>query len=481
MLFNSIQYALFLPVVFALYWLLARVGRRWQNVFLLVASYYFYGSWDIRFLGLLAFSTLLDYYCGIRIGTQVHQQKRRIWLWISLAVNLGFLAVFKYYDFFTSSMQALLADLGCEVSRRTLGIILPVGISFYTFHGISYIIDIYNRRIPIEKSWVDYALFVSFFPLLVAGPIERATHLLPQLKRERTFNPTNGAEGLRQILWGLFKKMVIADNCGRYVNFAFDGTDTYSTGNYWLAAVFFTIQIYCDFSGYTDIALGSARLLGIELLQNFSYPLFARSITEFWKRWHISLTTWFRDYLYIPLGGNRKGNSRTIKNILLVFLVSGLWHGANWTFLAWGLIHGLIFISERFIFIGSDQRDTSNSVGMGKWKMLAKSLLTFFWVTCAFIFFRSNTVQTAFQYFEKMITFGDSVTQRFPESENLWKIIPITLIMFAIEWKGRNHPFALGKLDQRIPSYIRYPSYYVLVFLILYFSSKPMKFVYFQF
>lgn len=480
MLFNSIQYAIFLPTVFALYWLLARLGRRWQNILLLVASYYFYGSWDIRFLGLLAFSTLLDYFCGIQIGTAQREKNRKIWLWISLIINLGFLGIFKYYDFFATSLQAMLKELGTEVSIHTLRIILPVGISFYTFHGISYILDVYNRRVTVERNLIDYALFVSFFPLLVAGPIERATHLLPQLKTERVFNTTGATDGLRQILWGLFKKIVIADNCGRYVNYVFDGSVTYTTESYWLGAIFFTIQIYADFSGYSDVALGSARLLGIELFQNFRYPLFATSITDFWKRWHISLTSWFRDYLYIPLGGNKKGSLKTYRNILIVFLISGLWHGANWTFLAWGLIHGNLYISERYIRKSNDVKDLKIAAPPKRLNILS-IVYTFSWVTIAFVFFRSESLSAAFQYIERIITFKNNGATELPESEDLWKIIILILGMIMVEWKGRIQSFALAQLNQRVSGMMRYATYYTLIFLILYFSSKPLKFVYFQF
>lgn len=480
MLFNSIQYAIFLPIVFALYWLLARLGRRWQNILLLVASYYFYGSWDLRFLGLLAFSTVLDYFCGIRVGAEPREKNRKIWLWISLIINLGFLGVFKYYDFFATSFQVMLKELGSDVSIHTLQIILPVGISFYTFHGISYILDVYNRRVAVERNLIDYALFVSFFPLLVAGPIERATHLLPQLKTERIFNTSGATDGLRQILWGLFKKMVIADICGRYVNYVFDGSVTYTTGSYWLGAIFFTIQIYADFSGYSDIAIGSARLLGIDLFQNFKYPLFATSITDFWKRWHLSLSSWFRDYLYIPLGGNRRGSLKTIRNILIVFLISGLWHGANWTFLVWGLIHGLLFIAERFMLKKKDAKNVKTAV-QHKWKKVVSGMYTVGWVTLAFIFFRSESLSAAFQYIGRIITFNSNDAAELPESEDLWKIILLALGMFMVEWRGRSQGFALAHLNQRLSGVIRYSAYYVLIFLILYFSSRPLKFVYFQF
>ena len=302
MLFNSISFAIFLPIVFSLYWLL-RKNIKFQNILLLVASYYFYGCWDWRFMFLLAFSTFLDYYSGIKIEEATSKSLKKMWLIISVGINLGFLGVFKYYNFFADSFAEFLGNFGLNVHPWTLQIILPVGISFYTFHGLSYIIDIYKDRIKAERNIVDYSVFVSFFPLLVAGPIERATHLLPQIKKERVFNYSQAVDGMRQILWGLFKKMVIADNCAIYANEIFSNPESQSGSNLVLGAIFFTFQIYGDFSGYSDIALGVARLFGIELLKNFNYPYFSRDIAEFWRRWHISLSTWFRDYLYIPLGG----------------------------------------------------------------------------------------------------------------------------------------------------------------------------------
>jgi D-alanyl-lipoteichoic acid acyltransferase DltB (MBOAT superfamily) len=302
MLFNSIAYALFLPCVFFLYWFVAK-SRRQQNVLLLLTSYFFYGAWDWRFLFLLAFSTFLDYYTGLKIHQSGSKNGRRTWLLISVLVNLGFLGFFKYYNFFIASFGSMLGTVGLSANFTTLSLILPVGISFYTFHGLSYVFDIYNKKIEPTTNFVDYSLFVSFFPLLVAGPIERATHLLPQIKSERTFAYSKAVDGLRQILWGLFKKIVIADSCAVYANEIFTSSANYSGATLVLGAFFFAFQIYGDFSGYSDIALGSARLFGIELLRNFAFPYFSRDIAEFWRRWHISLSSWFRDYLYIPLGG----------------------------------------------------------------------------------------------------------------------------------------------------------------------------------
>ncbi len=317
MLFNSLSFAIFLPVVFILYWFITNRNLKLQNGLLLAASYFFYASWDYRFLFLLIFSTLLDYYTGIKMYEAKNRQLKRFWFWLSICINLGFLGVFKYYNFFAESFADFISPLGIQANFVTLHVILPVGISFYTFHGLSYVIDIYNGKIKPERNLVDYSVFVSFFPLLVAGPIERATHLLPQIKKERAFDYGKATDGLRQILWGLFKKIVIADNCAVFANLIFDHSDAHSGSTLFLGAIFFAFQIYCDFSGYSDIAIGTARLFGIDLLRNFSFPYFSRDIAEFWRRWHISLSTWFRDYLYIPLGGSKGGLWMKIRNTFI--------------------------------------------------------------------------------------------------------------------------------------------------------------------
>ena len=343
MLFNSLSFAIFLPVVFFLYWFVTNKDYKMQNILLLVASYFFYACWDYRFLFLLIFSTVLDYFTGIKMSEAASKNKKRFWFWLSVIINLGFLGIFKYYNFFAASFAEALSHVGLHVNLWTIKVILPVGISFYTFHGLSYVIDIYNDRIKPEKNYIDYAVFVSFFPLLVAGPIERATHLLPQIKQPRRFDYTKALDGMRQILWGLFKKVVIADTCAGYANSIFANYSHYNGSTLLLGALFFTFQIYCDFSGYSDIALGTARLFGIDLLRNFAFPYFSRDIAEFWRRWHISLSTWFRDYLYIPLGGSKGGTWMKVRNTFIIFLVSGFWHGANWTFIIWGGIHALLF------------------------------------------------------------------------------------------------------------------------------------------
>jgi len=343
-LFNSISFAVFLPVVFTLYWLLKRRGPRTQNLLIILASYVFYGWWDYRFLSLIVISSAVDYLAGGRISPETRPRWRKCWLAVSLAVNLGVLGFFKYFDFFAQSAQELMMSLGLNPDFPTLRIILPVGISFYTFQTLSYTIDIYRKKTPAIRDPVAFFAFVAFFPQLVAGPIERAKSLLPQFLRARNFDGVAARDGCKQILWGLFKKVVIADRLAGVADPVFADYAAYSGADQGIAIFAFAIQIYCDFSGYSDIAIGTARLFGINLMQNFSFPYFSRDIAEFWRRWHISLSTWFRDYVYVPLGGNRKGLAVRARNVMITFLVSGLWHGANWTFVAWGLIHGLLFL-----------------------------------------------------------------------------------------------------------------------------------------
>ncbi len=407
MLFNSISYLIFFPIIFMLYWSLNKKHVSLQNLLLLVASYYFYACWDWRFVFLLAFSTGLDFFSGILIYEASSKIKRKFWLFLSVGINLSFLVFFKYYNFFIESFADLLRVFGLQPHYMTLKIILPVGISFYTFHGLSYVFDIYNNKIKPTYNLINYSLFVSFFPLLVAGPIERATHLLPQLEQGRKFNSTKAFDGLRQILWGLFKKVVIADNCAVYANQIFNNSDDMSGSTLVLGAVFFAFQIYGDFSGYSDIALGSARLLGIELLKNFNFPYFSRDIAEFWRRWHISLSSWFKDYLYIPLGGSHGGNRMRIRNTFIIFLVSGFWHGANWTFIFWGGLNAL-FIMPSIIL--KTNRNNLGIVAEGRilptWREIIQLTSTFSLAVFAWIFFRAESLEHAFKYIRGIFNFN---------------------------------------------------------------------------
>ena len=478
MLFNSLNFAIFLPIIFLLYWFATKGNLKFQNILLLVSSYFFYACWDWRFLFLLIFSTLLDYYTGIKISDAKNKNSKKFWFWLSISVNLGFLGVFKYYNFFAESFAIAIANLGLHINPWTLKVILPVGISFYTFHGLSYVIDIYNNRIKAEKNFIDYSLFVSFFPLLVAGPIERATHLLPQIQKRRTFDYTKAVDGLRQILWGLFKKVVIADQCAEYANQIFNNSADYSGSTLVLGAIFFAFQIYGDFSGYSDIALGTARLFGIELLRNFAFPYFSRDIAEFWRRWHISLSTWFRDYLYIPLGGSRGGTWMKIRNTFVIFLVSGFWHGANWTFIVWGFLNAL-YIMPSIVF--NTNRNNIEIVAKGKYLPTLKDLfsigITFSLTVFAWIFFRAENLSHAVQYISQI--FSSSLLS-FPTVRP--KLLFILLIFFLfIEWLGREEEYALAKLGLKTPRIIRWGLYYTIILAIFYYAGSEQQFIYFQF
>jgi len=482
MLFNSINFAIFLPIVFILYWFVTNKNLKIQNVLLLVASYFFYACWDWRFLFLLIFSTLLDYFTALKIQDVTNENRKRIWFWLSITVNLGFLCIFKYYDFFAESFVEAISHLGLEVNPWTLGILLPVGISFYTFHGLSYVIDIYKGRIKAERNFVDYAVFVSFFPLLVAGPIERATHLLPQIKKNRTFDYTKVVDGLRQILWGLFKKIVIADNCSEFANQIFNNSTDYSGSTLVLGAIFFAFQIYGDFSGYSDIALGTARIFGIELLRNFAFPYFSRDIAEFWRRWHISLSSWFRDYLYIPLGGSKGGNWMRIRNTFIIFVVSGFWHGANWTFVAWGALNAFFIMPS---IVMKTNRNNMETVAQGKLLPTVKELfqmtLTFGLTVFAWIFFRSENLGHAIQYISDIFKNPGSFFQIGIYLK--YKTIILLIALFIlIEWLGRDQQYAIAKLGMKWKRPLRYAMYYIIIILIFLFTNeKEQQFIYFQF
>lgn len=478
MLFNSVHFAIFLPIVLILYWFVTNKNLKFQNILLLGSSYFFYACWDWRFLFLLIFSTLLDYYTGIKMSDAKNQKIKKFWFWLSVSINLGFLGIFKYYNFFVSSFAESISYLGLHINPWTLKVILPVGISFYTFHGLSYVIDIYKGRIKAEKNFVDYSVFVSFFPLLVAGPIERATHLLPQIQKKRDFDYTKAVDGLRQILWGLFKKVVIADQCAEYANMIFNNAGHYSGSTLVLGAVFFAFQIYGDFSGYSDIALGTARLFGIELLRNFAFPYFSRDIAEFWRRWHISLSTWFRDYLYIPLGGSKGGIWMKVRNTFIIFLVSGFWHGASWNFIIWGFLNAL-YIMPSIIF--NTNRTNLDIVASGKYFPTFKEIfsmgLTFGLTVFAWIFFRTESLGSAFGYISGIFS---------PSLFTIPTLIPKTLLLLLsifiiIEWFGREQQFAIAKFGIKLPVIVRWAFYYALVIAIFLFAGSEQQFIYFQF
>lgn len=482
MLFNSIGFVIFLPVVFLLYWFLTNKNLKLQNILLLLSSYFFYACWDWRFLFLLMFSTLLDYFTGLKMQDANNQKRKRFWFWLSVAVNLGFLGIFKYYNFFAESFAETISHVGLQVNPWTLKVILPVGISFYTFHGLSYVIDIYKGRIKAESNVVDYAVFVSFFPLLVAGPIERATHLLPQIKKRRTFDYTKAVDGLKQILWGLFKKIVIADNCAEFANQIFNNSADQSGSNLALGAIFFAFQIYGDFSGYSDIAIGTARLFGIDLLRNFAFPYFSRDIAEFWRRWHISLSSWFKDYLYIPLGGSKGGNWMRIRNTFIIFIVSGFWHGANWTFIVWGALNALFILPS---IIMKTNRNNLETVAQGNLLPTVKEFfqmtITFTLAVFAWIFFRAENITHALSYisgiFSKSLFSIPTITPHFP----VLIIIILIIIFTIIEWLGREQQYAIAMLGTKWKSSLRYAMYYAIIIAIFWFAGKDQQFIYFQF
>jgi alginate O-acetyltransferase complex protein AlgI len=486
MLFNSIDFIIFLPIVFLLYWFAAKENLKLQNILLLISSYFFYSCWDWRFMFLLIFSTSLDYFTGIKIYDAKNKKKKLFWLWLSICVNLGFLSIFKYYNFFASSFADGLSLLGFKANFGTLEVILPVGISFYTFHGLSYVLDLYKSRIKPERNFVNYSVFVSFFPLLVAGPIERATHLLPQIIKKREFDYSKAVDGLRQILWGFFKKIVIADNCAEFANKIFNNSIDYTGGTLILGALFFAFQIYCDFSGYSDIAIGTARLFGIDLLRNFAFPYFSRDIAEFWRRWHISLSSWFRDYLYIPLGGSKGGIWMKIRNTFIIFLVSGFWHGANWTFIIWGALNAIYFLP---LLLTNNNRNNLHIVAEGRYLPTLKELFfmifTFSLTVFAWIFFRAANISHALSYIKGIFSFS---TFTLPKGSDFvgTAIHPFTMffligVFIVIEWLGREHQYAISRIGTTFKPQVRYAFYYLIIIAIFIYSGKEQEFIYFQF
>ncbi|SIQ04833.1 D-alanyl-lipoteichoic acid acyltransferase DltB, MBOAT superfamily [Chryseobacterium sp. RU37D] len=477
MLFNSIGFLIFLPIVFIFYWFVFNKKFQHQNMLVLIASFYFYACWDWRFLFLLMFSIGLDFFSGIKIENSKSKKEAKFWLALSIIINLGFLGFFKYYNFFVESFSDLLGGFGFHANVWLLKVVLPVGISFYTFHGLSYVIDIYKKRISAERNFIDYAVFVSYFPLLVAGPIERATHLLPQIQKKRVFNYEQAADGMRQILWGFFKKMVIADNCAPLVNEIFAHYHTESASTLALGAILFAFQIYGDFSGYSDIALGVSRLFGIELLKNFSFPYFSRDIAEFWRRWHISLSSWFRDYLYIPLGGSKGGLLMKMRNTFIIFLVSGFWHGANWTFIIWGGLNAMFFLP---LLLTNNNRQNLEVVAMDKllpsFREVFQILITFSLTCFAWIFFRAASVSQAISYikriFDKTLL---SMPPHFP-----YKVMALVVVMLIIEWMNRSRFHGLE--IERFHPWARRILYVGIIYIIIrYANFGNNEFIYFQF
>lgn len=482
MLFNSFEYLLFLPVVFCLYWFVFK-PLRWQNLFIVIASYVFYGAWDYRFLLLIAFTTLCSYVTGLWTGKSLelgNVRKAKYICIANVAVNLLILGVFKYYNFFVDSFADFMRLLGVCVHPSSVKLILPVGISFYTFQALSYSIDVYKRKIAEAHDVVAFFAYISFFPQLVAGPIERATNLLPQFYVKRVFDYDKAVDGMRLILWGLFKKIVIADNCAEYADAVFNNYGAFTGSTLALAGFFFAMQIYGDFSGYSDMAIGTAKLFGISLRDNFRTPYFSRDISEFWRRWHISLNKWFVDYVYIPLGGSRTRRVLVARNVMVIFLLSGLWHGANWTYVAWGLYHALLFLP--LILLGLNKRSSGVAGAdsmLPSLKELASILVTFILVTLGWIIFRSENITAAYEIIRRVFAFA-TWTQPWFYLTYKAPTVAAVILCLIIEWinRRRAHSFDFSWIKR---GWVRMMLYYFILVSIVLFSGKNITFIYFQF
>lgn len=485
------EFAFFFPIVFILYWFVFNKNLKLQNLFLLIVSYIFYGWWDWRFLILIIFSTIVDYIIGYKLNSEDNEKKRKLLLVISLTTNLGLLGFFKYFNFFINSFIGAFTIFGFHMESRNLNIILPVGISFYTFQTLSYTIDIYRKKMKATSEFIDFAAFVTFFPQLVAGPIERASHLLPQFQKDRHFYYDEAVYGLKLILWGLFKKIVIADRVAIVVNNVYSNPKEFQGLALIIATVFFAFQIYCDFSGYSDIAIGTSKILGFDLMENFKRPYFSKSIAEFWKRWHISLSTWFKDYLYIPLGGNRVSKMRWRLNLMLTFLVSGLWHGANWTFIIWGALNG--FYQVFGIWSSDFRKNVKNKIGLSSLENLDSILqvITTFSLTCfAWIFFRANNVSDAFYISGNLLSGIDNWNQLSYIKETILSLglgyknfivaIVAIVLMELIHIQQKNTKFKDVMTNK--PFVLRWGVYYLMVLVIIFFGYfGESQFIYFQF
>lgn len=475
MLFNSLDFAIFLPIVFILYWVVFKRSLKWQNILLLLASYVFYAWWDWRFLSLIALSTLVDFIVAKQLDKQESTKTRKLLLMVSLVFNLGMLAFFKYFNFFIESWVEAWYSVGVSMSTSTMSIILPVGISFYTFQTLSYTIDVYRKQLEPTRNIVQFATYVAFFPQLVAGPIERAKHLLPQFKSQRVFNNDFALSGFYLIVWGLFKKVVVADNCAFFVNQIFDGAGSYSSAELFTGALLFGFQIYGDFSGYSDIAIGVARLFGFSLMTNFAFPYFSRDIAEFWRRWHISLSTWFRDYLYIPLGGSRGTMWIRIRNVLIVFIISGFWHGANWTFIVWGGIHAVLFLP---LLLRQKNRTYLHETRMSL-NHLPQIFLTFILVCMAWVFFRADNMTIAWAMLWEILSFNSGSLGLFYSTSKSLLFSAITafgiLVLLWYEFRSVQN----NKREVMLSTYQAIWIILLIVFMGVY--KNPSDFIYFQF
>jgi len=484
MFFNSIDFALFLPVFFILYWFVVANNLKLQNFLIVAASYLFYGWWDKRFLFLILFSTIVDFIVGRKLRIEKNQNRRKILLWTSILINIGLLSLFKYYNFFLDNFVTAFTLFGNNIKVNSLNIILPVGISFYTFQTLSYTIDVYKRKLEPTNNFIAFSAFVSFFPQLVAGPIEKAKNLLPQFYKKRKFDYILAADGMRQILWGLFKKIVIADNCAEFANQIFDNSSNMNGSTLLLGAMFFTFQIYGDFSGYSDIAIGTSRLFGFNLVQNFNFPYFSRDVAEFWRRWHISLSNWFRDYLYIPLGGSQKGTWIKIRNTFTVFIVSGFWHGADWTFIFWGLLNALYFLP---LLILKKTKVNIDIVAKGKFLPTIKEAfqmsITFCLTLFAWIFFRAESMGHALSYISTILSKSVLETPQFSSLPEAKVTLLLIVIFILVEWQGRKHQFAIEDVKSIKSKRVRWFRY-TLILMAIYTNGsfdETIEFIYFQF
>ncbi|MCK8520574.1 MBOAT family protein [Aquimarina sp. D1M17] len=468
MLFNSLEFLLFFPTVFILYWILK--NHKQQNIVLLISSYIFYAWWDWRFLSLILFSSFVDYVSGLKIEASNTQTGKKRWLIISLCSNLGLLAIFKYYNFFANSFADLMGTVGWQVNDLTLNIILPVGISFYTFQTLSYTIDIYRGQFKPTKDVISFLTYISFFPQLVAGPIERASNLLPQIERKRTFKKQWFNEGVFQILVGLFRKIVIADNLGTYVDAVYFNPEIHNSSTLVLATFFYAFQIYYDFSGYSDIAIGTAKLLGFKFHQNFNLPYFSKSITEFWRKWHMSLSFWLRDYLYISLGGNRKGIKITYRNLMLTMLLGGLWHGSSWNFVIWGGIHGLALSCEKFIFSFKKNKDFG----------FLGYIYTFIVVLLSWVFFRAPDLGTSATIIKKILSF-DFLMPFIGDFNNVAISVLMLLLGIGFDFYIRLKKVHLEDLGGQLSTVKLVTFATAIIMLLNLFYSTSNNFIYFQF
>lgn len=475
MLFNSFDFLIFLCVVFILYWIVLKNHLKAQNILLLIASYVFYGWWDYRFLSLIFLSTLVDFVVGYYLGKTNQKTKRKLLLGTSLVFNLGLLGFFKYYNFFIESWVEAWRSVGYEMHLSTLQIILPVGISFYTFQTLSYTIDVYRKELQPTGNFINFATFVSFFPQLVAGPIERASHLLPQFSIKRLFDYQTAVEGVKLIIWGLFKKIVVADNCAFFVNQLFANPTSFSSGELFVGMIFFAFQIYGDFSGYSDIAIGASKLFGFDLMINFKFPYFSRDIAEFWRRWHISLSTWFRDYLYIPLGGSKGTKLVQIRNVFIIFLISGFWHGANWTFILWGIFHGLLFLPLLLLNVNRSHLITKKY----SWHDFAKIGVTFLVVCIGWVFFRADSITDAFYFLSHLFELKNIGISFFYKTNANLMLFVLSVVAIGV-LSVLEMVWVLQKRD--LPKISGYGAF-ILVLLIFYMGSfkNQMDFIYFQF